>query len=140
MNKISLKKNWRELFFSLVMSVAIIIACALFAKSPSMSTFAKGCFILAISFVLTFFFCGGHSLPDEERWKTFSDTVGIFLGLMCLTQAIIVVLACFLFDLLTNSQCFSMLVALLLGYSLTFVVFVILICDDKKNKFPSKNP
>ena len=130
MNK--LEKKWREIIFSLVMCFALFVALALFIETPSMGAFLKGSYILAISYALTFFFCGGNSLPDEKTWQSFGDVAASFLGIMFITQIILAILLCFVFDVLIIIQCIALCVFLFIVYLVAFLFFVILICEYKK--------
>lgn len=138
MSKINLETNWRELLFVLITCFVLIISCVIFAKHPSMESFFKGCYILAVSFTATFFFCGGHSLPDEKTWKTFGDTVTVCLGIMLITQIVLTILSVLTFDLITVKQGFLIFISLILLYFLTFAIFVIQICDYKTSKEQQK--
>jgi len=109
------KMGWRDKLFSGVMVASLIAITILFVQEPTLLTFKETSFVLAVVFALTFFFCGGHSLPNEEKWKTFSKTVTVCLAVSFLVQLILSI--------------FFFIVALVGAYLLAFWVFVSQICD-----------
>ena len=135
-----IKEHWREIFFSFTMGITLIIICIIFAKGPSMETFLKGCYILALGFIGAFLFSGGYSLPNEKTWKTFGDTVAICLIIAFVIQTVLLLLSYFGLNVITGKQCLLSFISLFVVYILTFLISVIQICDYKESKEQSTNP
>ena len=128
------KKSWRDIFFSGVIAVLLIAIIIIFGKEPTVQTFKDTSFILAVGFTLLFFICGGHSLPDEKKWKTFSRTVTVCLAVSFLVQLFLSIICFKATHELLSMPFFFFIISLIGAYLLAFWIFIIRICDYETSK------